>query len=111
MPKIFFLDLGLRNMLLNDFKNINDRIDKWQYFENIVWREFLFKYWFDNIKYWRTIAKNEIDFIVEEKKAFEAKFSKNLIKESKYKLFKEKYANIPLEFITFENLVEKIIIL
>ncbi|MDR2411559.1 MAG: DUF4143 domain-containing protein [Candidatus Peribacteria bacterium] len=28
MPKIFFLDLGLRNMLLNDFKNINDRIDK-----------------------------------------------------------------------------------
>jgi predicted AAA+ superfamily ATPase len=28
MPKIFFFDLGLRNYLLRDFKNIYERLDK-----------------------------------------------------------------------------------
>jgi predicted AAA+ superfamily ATPase len=27
-PKVFFFDLGLRNAILNEFKNINDRFDK-----------------------------------------------------------------------------------
>jgi predicted AAA+ superfamily ATPase len=77
----------------------------------VVWREFAFKYnMFDDIQYWRSQNKNEVDLIIERKKAFEVKFSENLIKESKYKLFKEKYPNIPLEFITFDNVIEKIII-
>jgi predicted AAA+ superfamily ATPase len=110
MPKIFFFDVWLRNAILKNFENINDRFDKWQFFENIVWKEFIFKYKIDDIKYWRTKDNNEIDFIIEDNNAFEVKFSEDLIRESKYKLFKEKYANIPLEFITFENLIEKIII-
>jgi hypothetical protein len=48
--------------------------------------------------------------IIKEKKAVEVKFSKNLIKESKYKVFKEKYPKILLEFITFDDIFEKIII-
>ncbi|MDR2411306.1 MAG: hypothetical protein LBD88_01585 [Candidatus Peribacteria bacterium] len=28
MPKVFFFDLGLRNAILNNFENINDRFDK-----------------------------------------------------------------------------------
>jgi predicted AAA+ superfamily ATPase len=111
MPKIFFFDLGLRNFLINDFRSIVERIDKWQYFENLAWRELLFKYWIDNIQYWRNQNQNEIDFIIEkENKAFEAKFSKDLVRESKYKVFKEKYSKIELDFITFENILEKIII-
>jgi predicted AAA+ superfamily ATPase len=63
------------------------------------------------VQYWRNQNKNEVDFVIEkEKKAFEAKFSKNLIKESKYKLFKEKYPSISLDFITFENLMGKVMI-
>jgi predicted AAA+ superfamily ATPase len=109
MPKVYFFDLGLRNVVLNNFENISERLDKGQVFENIVWREFAFKYnMFDEIKYRRTQQQNEIDFIIQEKNAYEAKFSKELIRESKYKLFREKYPNIPLEFITFDEVIEKI---
>jgi predicted AAA+ superfamily ATPase len=44
MPKVYFLDLGLRNSLLDTFENITNRLDKGQFFENIVWRECVFKY-------------------------------------------------------------------
>jgi predicted AAA+ superfamily ATPase len=77
--------------------------------ENIVWREFLFQYGFDNIKYWRTSQDNEVDFIIEDKLAYEVKFNKNLIREKKYESFREKYPNIPLEFITFENVLQEVI--
>jgi predicted AAA+ superfamily ATPase len=109
MPKIFFFDLWLRNYLLRDFRNINERLDKWGYFENIVWRELLFKYGLDDIKFWRTSQDNEIDFIVNDTLAYEAKFSEKQISENKYKLFKEKYPDIPLDFITFENILEQVI--
>ncbi len=110
MPKIYFYDLGFRNSLLKNFENINTRLDKWAYFENIVWREFLFKFWLENIKFWRTQAKNEVDFIIDEKKAYEVKFSKNLIKESKYKLFREKYRDFNLEFVVFDEFIGQIIV-
>jgi hypothetical protein len=109
MPKVFFFDMGLRNALLKSFEDINDRLDKWQYFENIVWREFLFKYGQDDIKYRRTTKDNEVDFIIEDKLAYEVKFNKNLIREKKYENFREKYPNIPLEFITFENVLQEVI--
>jgi len=109
MPKVYFYDLWFRNSLLKNFENINFRNDKWWYFENIVWREFLFKYGFENIKYWRTQAKNEVDFIINKNKAYEVKFSKNLIKESKYKLFKENYKTFNLEFLVFDDFISKIL--
>jgi predicted AAA+ superfamily ATPase len=95
------------NSLLNDFKNIQDRFDKWDYFKNIVWREFAIKYnLFDKIKFWRNQNKNEVDLIIEEKKAYEVKFNEKLIQESKYKLFREKYPQLNLEFITWKNFIE-----
>ena len=109
MPKVFFFDLGLRNMLLKNFDNIHERLDKGQFFENVVWREFFLKYGLDEIKYRRTQQKNEVDFIVEERKAYEVKFSKELIKESKYKLFRQHYPNLNLEFLTFEGILQHLI--
>jgi predicted AAA+ superfamily ATPase len=107
MPKVYFFDLGLRNAILKNFENILDRFDKWDYFENIVWREFAFKYnLFDEIKYWRSQNENEVDFIIEDKKAYEVKFSKKQIQESKYKVFKAKYSQLNLEFITFDDFIE-----
>lgn len=109
MPKVFFFDLGLRNAFLNDFKMITERIDKGKYFENLVWREFVLKYWVDTVQYWRDQNKNEIDFIIKRKQAYEVKFSKNLIREKRYDRFKEKYPEIPLEFITFENILTQVV--
>lgn len=110
MPKVYFYDLGMRNAVLRNFDAISNRMDKGQYFENIVWRELVLTYWVENIKFWRTQSKNEVDFIVNESQAFEAKFSKNLIKESKYKLFCEQYPNIKLSFFTFEDFLKEYIV-
>jgi hypothetical protein len=109
MKKVYFYDLGLRNQLIGNFQNIEFRSDKGEYLENIFFKEFLFKEKINNIKYWRTINQNEVDFIINEKKAFEIKFSEKLIKQSKYKLFKEKFPDIDLEFVTFNSLKEKYI--
>lgn len=110
MPKVYFYDLGFKNSLLKDFENINLRSDKWSFFENAVFREFLFKYWLENIKYWRTQSKNEVDFILNNKKAFEVKFNKNLIKRTKYKFFEENYADLDLDFLIFDDFLTKVIL-
>ena len=104
MPKVYFYDLGFRNSLLKNFDNINLRIDKWAFLENIYFREFLFKYWLEEIKFWRTQNKNEVDFVIEEdKKAYEVKFNKKQFNERKYKLFKKTYPEYDLECIDFED--------
>ncbi len=110
MPKVYFFDFWLRNALIKDFTNLRERRDKWQIHENILWRELLFQYSIDDIRYRRTQQQNEVDFIIQEKKAYEAKFTQNLIKESKYKLFREKYPQIDLQFITSDEIIETIII-
>jgi len=109
MPKIYFYDLWFRNSLLRNFEPILLRWDKWASLENIVFREVLFGFWKENIKFWRTQAQNEVDFIINESKAIEVKFNKNNIKESKYKLFQNQYPNIPLEYVVYDTCIQKII--
>lgn len=64
----------------------------------------------DAVQYWRDQSKNEVDFILKRKQAYEAKFSNNLVRQSKYKIFRETYPGIPLEFVTFDNVLEKIVL-
>jgi predicted AAA+ superfamily ATPase len=55
----------------------------------------------DTIKFWRTTEGNEVDFILPEIAtpfAVETKYNEALIKQSKYKKFKETYPSIPLHF-------------
>jgi len=106
MPKVYFYDLGFRNSLLKNFDNITLRSDKWNFLENIYFREFLFKYGLENIKFWRTQNKNEVDFIINENKAYEIKFNDKLIKSSKYELFRKNYQDFNLEFKTFDDLLK-----
>lgn len=106
MPKIYFYDLGFRNSLLKNFDNINLRSDKWNFLENIYFRKFLFKYSLNNINFWRTQNKNEVDFIINEKKAYEIKFNQKLIKPSKYELFRKNYPDFNLEFLTFDDILK-----
>jgi predicted AAA+ superfamily ATPase len=55
------------------------------------------------------VQDNEVDFIIQEKFAYEVKFNEHTIQQSKYKLFREKYPKIPLEFITFDDILERIV--
>ncbi len=58
-PKVFFIDTGMRNVLVKKFENDLDG----PLFENYVFCELL-KAGFEP-KFWRTKAKAEVDFIVE----------------------------------------------
>jgi len=102
MPKVFFLDTGLRNCLLDNLQPLSIRNDKGELWENTVFRILADKYGADAIHYWRTSGGNEVDFVLSDigqSKAIEVKYDKNQLKVSKYKLFREAYPEIPIQFI------------
>jgi len=107
MPKLFFSDLGFRNSLLNNFEKNSLRQDKGELLENYVFIRLSEIYDQDSIQYWRTADQNEVDFIVKKSNvetfAFEVKYSENLIKPNKYRLFKELYPRISLDFLSLEK--------
>lgn len=100
MPKFYFLDSGYRNSILNMFDKIETRIDKGQSFELLFFNE-LNKQRLESINFWRTKDKNEVDFIVNEKFAFELKFIRRKFNVNKYKSFKQTYKNIPLDCVSY----------
>lgn len=61
-PKIYFVDLGMRNVIS---KNFSLDVDG-KSFENLVFSEILKKGF--NVRYWRTKTKIEIDFVIEKEK-------------------------------------------
>ena len=107
MKKAYFQDLGLRNFFEGNFDAILLRNDRGELLENYVFRLFSDQYDLDwDIRYWRTQKKQEVDFIIQEKSAYEVKFSKKLYKPYKYKFFKNKYPEIPLKLLTYDNVLE-----
>ena len=89
-PKVFFMDLGIRNAILGDFKLIDDRIDKGALFENYIFRAF-----YENdksVKYYRSKSGAEIDFIIDDKLPVEvkSKLSKPSVSKS-FRSFIQKY--------------------
>lgn len=97
--KVYYYDLGLRNLFLRNFDIIDLRPDKGQLFENFIFRELLEFVRLDDIKFWRTQNKNEVDFIVDDKYAFEVKYNINTVSLSKYKLFMNSYNDIKFNFV------------
>ena len=108
MPRIYFNDLGLRNILVNYFAPIQMRIDKGELFENLVYRKLLEEEEKDSIKFWRTADGNEVDFVVESSYlkgyAVECKFNEEQINPKKYNKFMDTYPQIPLKFLSWNNL-------
>ncbi|MCL6102145.1 MAG: ATP-binding protein [Bacteroidetes bacterium] len=101
MPKVFLLDTGLRNCLLNNFQSLALRTDKGELWENTVFRMIADKIGADSIQYWRTSGGNEVDFVlsdINKLMAIEVKYDNNQVKLNKYKLFMETYPEIPLQF-------------
>lgn len=99
MPKVFFADLGLRNILLKDFKPLASRQDRGMMYENFIFRQLLDRVKQDEIKFWRTQQGNEIDFIVGDKLAYEVKYNIDALAVKKYKMFSRQYPGIALRFI------------
>jgi len=107
MPKIYFYDLGLRNFFVNNLEPFEKRNDKGALLENAVFKQFRELFEKDQLKFWRTTQKNEVDFIVNRKKAFEVKVNSNSFNKTKYKKFFELYPNIDLSIISIDKKSDK----
>jgi len=59
----FFLDNGFRNLILNNFQELDSRMDKGLINESFVASELIKKDL--ELKFWRTKSKAEVDFILE----------------------------------------------
>jgi len=87
-PEFFFLDLGLRNVIIKNFSPLEDRVDSGAILENFVFRELINK----DIKYYRTKNGAEVDFIIDEQTPVEVKSNLTSKKISKsYHYFLEHY--------------------
>ena len=65
MPKIYFIDNGIRNFALSRFDNLDERFDKGEVFENLVASELLKIIKLPHsLYYWRSLQKAEVDFII-----------------------------------------------
>jgi uncharacterized protein len=101
MPKVFFNDTGLRNILLTHLEPVANRLDKGPLIENAVYIRLRQLYGADVLRHWRTADGNEVDFVVttqfNEGFAIEAKYNIDEFKPTKYKKFIGHYPNYPLE--------------
>lgn len=101
MPKVYFLDNGLRNSLISNFQDVPTRSDRGELWEQTLFRSLADQQDLDDIRFWRTADGKEVDFVlpdVEKPFAIEAKVDKNLIKESKYQVFQEAYPAVEFDF-------------
>jgi len=102
MPKAYFMDLGLRNFLLKDFRSFAARQDNGQILENVAYKELLKNYEPEDIKFWRTTQKQEIDFVVNGKFAYEVKINPKTFKLGNYKPFGIFYPQIKFFIVSFD---------
>lgn len=100
MPKVFFMDLGLRNFFAGNFSPFETRNDKGAILENAAFRQLIEKYDKEDIKFWRTTSQKEIDFVVQGNLAFEVKINPVKTKKENYKSFLENYPNMEFKIIS-----------
>ncbi len=93
MPKIYFNDTGIRNVLLDSFQVLNARPDKGALVENAIFNQL--QYLEKPIKFWRTKTKIKVDFIIS------AAGERIIPIEVKYQNFRQ--AQIPLGLRSFIN--------
>jgi uncharacterized protein len=105
MPKVYFKDTGMRNSALNRFYDFKDREDKWQLLKNYVYKRLTNLYDKDNIKFWRTADKKEIDFVVttsfNEGLAYEVKMNCRNLNSTSKKKFVENYHGYRFQAVSY----------
>ncbi len=65
MAKPFFIDTGLRNIIIKNMNSLDDRVDVGPLVENAVFSNIVKNLSpLEEIHFWRTLSKNEVDFII-----------------------------------------------
>lgn len=111
--KIYFYDLGIRNAVIADFREVEKRSDCGALWENFVVSERVkqlsYARSFTNVWFWRTQQQKEIDIIEEsdgQLMAVECKWNPAKANASVPKQFKEAYPESTFRVITPENVAE-----
>jgi len=113
--KVYFVDVGIRNAVINDFSVFELRKDKGALFENFVVNEMIkkiaYEETFENIYFWRNQERREIDFITEKNgnlNCYEIKYNPKI--KAKVPLsFSNQYNNFTFQVIHSENFFEFIL--
>jgi uncharacterized protein len=109
--KIYFYDIGIRNAIISNFIDIDNRMDAGQIWENFLIAERM-KYnsyngLYCNTYFWRTYTGAEVDYIEENDgmlRAYEFKYNTKLAKAPKTLL--ETYNNATFETINKDNFIK-----
>ncbi len=105
-PEVFFFDLGLRNIVINNFLPLENRSDSGAILENFVFRELVE----EELKYYRTKNGAEVDFILNDTIPIEVKSNLNDFKITKsYHYFLENYKPQKGYLLNFNKIGKKVI--
>ncbi|MBU2495326.1 MAG: DUF4143 domain-containing protein [Candidatus Omnitrophota bacterium] len=112
--KIYYFDTGIRNAILRDFRGLNQRPDKGELLESFVLHQMQ-----ENLKisqdiyYWRTREKDEVDFVLVQDRipiAIEVKSKMDLMEiPAGIKQFLKKYPECKQAVVLNEHLYGKLI--
>lgn len=109
--KIYFWDTGIRNAVIGNFAQIENRNDVGELWENFIIAERLkqnaYNSSFASIGFWRTKQQKEIDYIEEENSklhAFEFKWNKKKAKTKCPDAFASAYPEATFTIITPQNI-------
>lgn len=90
VPKVYFFDSGFRNTIIDDFRAYELRQDTGQLNENFIFAQLT--YAGKEVKFWRSKAKAEVDFILDKGGLIAIESKSGGRSETKsLKSFKEKY--------------------
>jgi hypothetical protein len=103
MRKFYFTDLGVRNAVLDNFDSLGERWDRERYFENVVYCFLASKQETHRIHFWRTQNKNEVDFIVNERRAFDTRFCFTRVHAGRFRLFERLYPEMELKRVAWDR--------
>ena len=111
--KIYFWDLGIRNAVIGNLAQIENRTDTGELWENFAIAERLKKITYANsfaqCYFWRTRQQHEIDYLEEEDghlSAFEFKWNDRKAKAKCPESFKTAYPDATFKVITPKNIEE-----
>ncbi len=111
--KYYFIDVGIRNAIINQFNNLNYRNDIGALFENFImmekYKKIVYTGNLSELYFWRTHQQKEIDMIEVKGKqiyGYEIKWNHNTSRKTKHSnitVFKQEYKTAKVSIINSEN--------
>lgn len=109
--KFYFIDLGLRNAVIDQYNSLDNRNDVGDLFENFVFMEMYKKTNITNdygkFYFWRTFSGQEVDIVIEKDNklsAFEVKWAKENV--SIPSAWQKEYADTKMKLVNKKNFLE-----